>query len=148
LITGTVVETTVFVIHSYKVCVTNFMNIHSTFLYLGLSMASVSPTLSHAQVSLPAWLHPTWIKAKLSDSPVKKSDSYEMTQANVVTNNGTTNLQMNPQSNQQISQSQTQTQIKQPVNLAPVETAVPKLNEKHLTAEELKELRRQLRQQR
>ena len=135
-------ETTVFVIHSYKVRVTNFMNIHSTFLYLGLSLVSASPTLSHAQVSLPAWLQPTWIKAKLSDSPVKKSDRYEVTQANVVTNSGTTNLQMNPQSNQQISQPQ----FKQPVNLAPVETAVPKLNEKHLTAEELKELRKQLRQ--
>ena len=118
------------------------MNIHSTFLYLGLSLVSASPTLSHAQVSLPAWLQPTWIKAKLPDSPVKKSDRYEVTQANVVTNSGTTNLQMNPQSNQQISQPQ----FKQPVNLAPVETAVPKLNEKHLTAEELKELRKQLRQ--
>jgi hypothetical protein len=127
------------------------MNIHSTFLYLGLSVASVSPTLSHAQVTLPAWLQPTWIKAKLSDSPVKSTDRYVLTQAtqtNVVTNNGTTNLQLNPQTNPQMNPQISQPQLNQNVNLAPVETAVPKLNEKHLTAEELKELRRQLRQQR
>jgi hypothetical protein len=120
------------------------MKIHSTFLYLGLSVAAASSSLSYAQVNLPGWLQPTWIKAKLTDLPVKTADRYEVTQATVVTNNGTTNLQTNPQLNQQMLQPP----LKQNASLAPVETAVPKLNEKHLTAEELKELRKQLRQQR
>jgi hypothetical protein len=128
------------------------MKIYRTFLYLGLSVTSVSPGISHAQVTLPAWLQPAWIKAKLTDFPAKTADRYEMTQANVVTNNGTTNLQTNTQSNQQLNQQLNQQMLpppyKQTVNLAPVETAVPKLNEKFLTPDELKELRRQLRQQR
>ncbi len=133
------------------------MKIHSTFLYLALSVATVLPALGHAQQgTMPAWLHPTWIKAKLTYTPVKNSDRIEMAQANVVTNNGTTNLQiipqMNPPTNAQIipqlNPQTLQPQFRQAVNLAPVETAVPKINEKHLTAEELKELRKQLRQQR
>ena len=121
------------------------MKIHSTFLYLGLSVATMSPSLGHAQHSiLPAWLHPMSIKAKLTDFSVKNSDRIEVVQANVVTNNGTTNPQINPQMNLQTLQPQ----FRQAVSLAPVETAVPKINEKHLTAEELKELRKQLRQQR
>ena len=117
------------------------MKIHSTFLYLGLSVATMSPSLGHAQQSiLPAWLHPMSIKAKLTDFSVKNSDRIEVVQVNVVTNNGTTNPQMNLQT--------LQPQFRQAVSLAPVETAVPKINEKHLTAEELKELRKQLRQQR
>ena len=121
------------------------MKIHSTFLYLALSVATVLPALGHAQQgTMPAWLHPTWIKAKLTYTPVKNSDRIEMAQANVVTNNGTTNLQIIPQMNPQTLQPQ----FRQALNLAPVETAVPKINEKYLTAEELKELRKQLRQQR
>jgi hypothetical protein len=132
------------------------MKLYRTFLYLGISVASVSPTLSHAQVTLPNWLQPTWIKTKLSDFPAKNADRYDVSQSNTVTNNGITNLQMNPpmnpptsvQMNPQYNTQTLQPQIKQTVNLAPVETAVPKLNEKHLTADELKELRKQLRQQR
>ncbi len=133
------------------------MKIHSTFLYLGLSVATVLPTLGYAQqVTLPAWLHPTWIKAKFTDSPIKNSDRLEVAQVNVVTNNGTANPQiipqMNPlinaQTNSQMNPQTLQLQFRQAVSLAPVETAVPKINEKHLTAEELKELRKQLRQQR
>jgi hypothetical protein len=120
------------------------MKLHSTFLYLSLSLATALPTLGHAQVTLPAWLQPTWIKAKLTDVSAKNSDRYDVTQANVVTNNGTTNPLVNPPYNTQTLQPM----LKQNTNLAPVETAVPKLNEKHLTAEELKELRKQLRQQR
>jgi hypothetical protein len=124
------------------------MKIHSTFLYLGLSVAAASSSLSYAQVNLPGWLQPTWIKAKLTDLPVKTADRYEVTQANAVTNNGTTNPQVNPQINPQNNPQTLQQPLKQNASLAPVETAVPKLNEKHLTAEELKELRKQLRQQR
>lgn len=140
--------TTVFVDRSFKVRVTTFMKFHSTFLYLGLSMVTALPTLSHAQVAMPAWLQPTWIKAKLTDLPVKSSDHYEVSQTNGVTNNGTANLQMTPPYNPQNNPQMLQPPFKQAVNLAPVETAVPKLNEKYLTAEELKELRKQLRQQR
>ena len=136
--------TTVFVDRSLKVYVTTFMKFHRIFIYMALSAAAASPILSHAQVTLPEWLQPTWIKAKFTDSPAKTPDRYEVTQANVVTNNGTTNLQTNQQLNQQILQPP----YKQSVILAPVETAVPKMNEKYLTAEELKELRKQLRQQR
>ncbi len=138
------------------------MKIHSTFIYLGLSVATVLPALGHAQQgTLPAWLHPMWIKAKFTDSPVKNSDRIEMAQANVVTNNGTANpqsipqmkppinnAQINSQMNPQMNPQTLQLQFRQAVSLAPVETAVPKINEKHLTAEELKELRKQLRQQR
>jgi hypothetical protein len=128
------------------------MKIHSTFLYIGLSVASAQPVLCHAQSSLPAWLQPSWLKAKFTDFPVKNTDRYEVTQANVVTNNGSTNLQTNQQTypplNPQINPQMQQPQLKQSARLAPVETAEPKLNEKYLTAEELKELRRQLRQQR
>jgi hypothetical protein len=124
------------------------MKLYRSFIYIGLSVASVSPTLSHAQVTLPAWLQPKWIKAKSTDFSAKNSDRYEVAQANVVTNNGAANLQMSPQYNSQLNPQMTQPALKQAVNLAPVETAVPKLNEKHLTAEELKELRKQLRQQR
>lgn len=147
-------RTTVFVVCSYRVSVIIFMKIHSTFLYLGFSVAAASSTLSYAQqVNLPAWLQPTWIKAKLTDLPVKNSDRYEVAQqATVVTNNGMPNPLMNPPinppTNQQFNQQTLQPSIKQTASLAPVETAVPKLNEKHLTADELKELRKQLRQQR
>ena len=61
------------------------------------------------------------------------------TQANVVTNNGTVNPLI-------VKTAQKQSPNLVP-NFAPVETAVPKINEKYLTVEELKELRRQLRQQ-
>lgn len=130
------------------------MKIHSTFFYLGFSVAAASSTLSYAQqVNLPAWLQPTWIKAKLTDLPVKNSDGNEVAQqATVVANNGMSNPLVNPPiyppTNQQFNQQTLQPPIKQTASLAPVETAVPKLNEKHLTADELKELRKQLRQQR
>lgn len=144
--------TTEFVIRSYKVGVINFMKIHSIFLYLCLSLATASPTLSHAQVSLPVWLQPTWMKTKSTDFPVKNSDRYDVTPVTVVTNNGILNPKLTPQMNTQSSLSDNSQMLpppfKQTVNLAPVETAVPKLNEKHLTTEELKELRKQLRQQR
>ena len=135
------------------------MKIHSTFIYLGFSVATVLPVLAHAQqATLPAWLQPLWMKAKLTDSSVKNSDRIErieVAQVNVVTNNGTANPQsipqMNPQTNPQTNlQTNLQTlplPFKQAPGLAPVETAVPKINEKYLTADELKELRRQLRQQ-
>jgi hypothetical protein len=127
------------------------MKIHSTFLYIGLSMASTQPMLSHAQTTLPEWLQPSWIKAKFTDFPAKNINRYEVTQvtqANVVTNNGSTNMQTNQPVNPQLYPQIQQPLPKQNVRLAPVETAVPKLNEKYLTPEELKELRRQLRQQR
>lgn len=124
------------------------MKIYSTFLYIGLSMVATQPVLSQAQTSFPAWLQPSWLKTKMTDDPVKNSDRYDTTQANVLTNNGTSNLQTNPQSNQQSQQTNSQTLQPRTVTLAPVETAVPKMNEKYLSAEELKELRRQLRQQR
>jgi hypothetical protein len=122
------------------------MKLHSTFLYISLSAAGAVPTLSHAQVTVPVWLQPTWIQAKLTDFHAKNTERYTVAQANtqsnaqqntqVITNNGTANPNV------------TQVTIKQSVRLAPVETAVPKLNEKHLTADELVELRKQLRQQR
>lgn len=154
---GTANKTTVFVDRSIRVCVTTFMNIHSTFLYLGLSLATASPTLSYAQVTLPGWLQPTWIKAKLTDVPVKNSDRYEVTQANT-NNTASTNAKQAPTNTNTNTNINTNNDVpnfnaampqsKLAVKLAPVETAVPKLNEKYLTAEELKELRMQLRQQR
>ena len=127
------------------------MKIHSTFIYLGFSVATVLPALGHAQqATLPAWLQPLWMKAKLTDSSVKNSDRIErieVAQVNVVTNNGTANPQSIPQMKPQTNPQTLPLQFRQAVGLAPVETAVPKINEKYLTADELKELRRQLRQQ-
>jgi hypothetical protein len=146
--TGT--STTVFVDPSIKVGVTTFMKLHSTFLYISLSAATAVPTHSHAQVTLPVWLQPTWIQAKLTDFHAKNTERYTVAQANTQSN-----TQSNAQQNTQVSTNNgtpnpnvTQVTIKQSVRLAPVETAVPKLNEKHLTADELVELRKQLRQQR
>lgn len=114
---------------------TIFMKIYSTFIYLYFSLVTLTPALSHAQVTLPVWLQPNWIKAKLSDSPVKNADNNDLAQPNVVTNHGTANPQVKL------------LPVKPIISMAPVETAVPKINEKHLSPEELKELRRQLRQQ-
>ncbi len=126
------------------------MKIHSTFLYLSLCVTISSPTLSHAQVTLPVWLQPTWIQAKLMGFHEKNTERFDVAQANTANSNGrqvptsTNNGTVNTSANTHVAQPQ----FKQTANLAPVETAVPKLNEKHLTAEELKELRKQLRQPR
>ena len=127
------------------------MKIHCTFLYIGLSMTSALPMLSHAQATMPAWLQPSWLKTMFVDFPAKNTGRFELaqvTQTNVVTNNGSTNMQTNQQTSPQLNSQMQQALPKQNVRLAPIETAVPKLNEKYLTPDELKELRRQLRQQR
>lgn len=89
------------------------------------------PQLAYAQVQIPVWLQPSWVQAKLFEMHTRNSDRLELAQASANAKS------MEPQG-----------QLKQTAVLAPVEIAVPKLNEKHLSPEELKELRKQLRQQR
>ena len=113
------------------------MKIRSTFLPLVISMSTVSLALGqeqHAQPeqnvqqgTLPTWLQLTWTKAKFTDAKSADAKSADAKSADL------------PAKRSNRSEK---------ANLAPVETAVPKLNEKHLTADELKALRRQLRQQR
>jgi hypothetical protein len=132
------------------------MKKHSTFLFISLSVAAMSPQSSYAQMELPVWLQPSWIQAKLADFHARNVERYELAQANkaantssTTTTNGTNAANANAATNNGVLNPEAaKLQPKQTVSLAPVETAVPKLNEKHLTPEELKELRRQLRQQR
>jgi hypothetical protein len=124
------------------------------FLYLGLSMASATPTLSHAQIEWPVWLQPEWIHAKLMDFHARNTERFNLAEANAnaaaAAKNGTTNPQTANVAQQQPGQQQplSKPQLKPTGNLAPIETAVPKMNEKYLSAEELKELRKQLSQRR
>jgi hypothetical protein len=131
------------------------------FLYLGLSMASATPTLSHAQIEWPVWLQPEWIHAKLMDFHARNTERFNLAESNAnaaaaaAAKNGVSGVSgvsgaTNPQnaSVTQPQQPQFKPQLKPTGNLAPIETAVPKMNEKYLSAEELKELRKQLSQRR
>jgi hypothetical protein len=145
------------------------MKKQSTFLFISLSVAAMSPQTSYAQMDLPFWLQPSWIQAKLTDFHARNVERYESVQnkaannsANATNNTANTSITATPTAtaiatsntsnattnNGTLNPQAVQPSLKQTVALAPVETAVPKLNEKHLTADELKELRRQLRQQR
>ena len=110
--------------------------VHLRFgLQFSLCLAAFLPLPGHAGMDVPYWLYPEWIAAKVMDFHTRNTERIELAQVQAQTKNN---------ANTSISSSNDQNQRKP--NLAPVETAMPKVNEKHLSKEELMELRKQLRQ--
>ena len=117
------------------------MKIHNVRIQFGLCLAACLPLPSNAGIELPYWLDPEWVAAKVMDFHSRNSERMALEQA------------------QAKAKAQTQTQTKNNANStvnydpnprrsspAPVETALPKMNEKYLSKDELAELRKQLRQ--
>lgn len=102
------------------------------FLNLFMALALLSPSVSYAQVELPDWLNPGWVYEKVMNFHTNNAERFEQTQAKAAAKAAADAKNSPP---------------KPPTTLAPVVTAVPKLNEKYLSAEELKELRKQLKNQ-
>lgn len=107
------------------------------FLQLGLCLVAYLPLPSYAGIEVPYWLYPEWIAAKVVDFHTRNTERVELAQSQAQT-------QAKNSANSNTATSNEQNQRKP--NLAPVETATAKVNEKYLTKEELIELRRQLRQ--
>jgi cytoskeletal protein RodZ len=131
------------------------MKIHSTHLQLSLWLAACLPLPSHAGIELPYWMYPRWIAAKVIDFHVQNSERYEQAQLlaqaknnpnGTVNGNANTNAAPSDVSATTNNNEQAARKTKLVPVLAPVETATVKINEKHLTKEELMELRKQLRQ--
>ena len=115
-------------------------SIHHRFcLQFGLCLAVFLPLPSHAGMEVPYWLYPEWIAAKVMDFHTRNTERIELAQAQAQAKNTANSASS---SNTALGSDQNQ---RKP-NLAPVETANAKVNEKYLTKEELIELRRQLRQ--
>ena len=115
------------------------MKIRSAYLrfslQFGLCMTVFLPQPSHAGMEVPYWLYPEWIAARVMDFHTRNTERIELAQAQA---------KAKTNANSTVTPSNDQNQRKP--NLAPVETATPKVNEKHLSKEELMELRKQLRQ--
>jgi hypothetical protein len=107
------------------------MKIHSLHFQICCCLAACLPLASHAGVELPYWLYPEWMVAKVMAFHERNTERMVLAQAQA----------------QAQTQTQTQNQAKTTptTTLAPVETATVKANEKHLSKEELLELRKQLR---
>ena len=117
------------------------MKIHTAYLQFGLCLAACLPLPSHAGLEVPFWIYPEWIAAKAMDFHTRNTERILLaqTQAQVKNNaQGAVNVASNatPKNEQTVRKT----------NMAPVETATPKINEKHLSKAELMELRKQLRQ--
>jgi hypothetical protein len=115
------------------------MKIHSAHLrfslQFGLYLAACLPLPSHAGIEVPYWLYPEWIAARVMDFHTRNTERIELAQAHA-----------KAKSNVNSTMASINDQNQRKPNLAPVETATPKVNEKHLSKEELMELRKQLRQ--
>lgn len=96
------------------------------------------PSASYAQVDVPDWLDPNWVYEKVMNFHTRNSERHEQAQAQAKAAAAAAAKNPNPTPPSPGKTTKT---------LAPVETAVPKLNEKYLSPEELKELRRQLKNQ-
>jgi hypothetical protein len=137
--------------------VVNIMKIHNAHLQFGLWLAACMPLPSYAGMEVPYWLYPEWIAAKVMDFHARNSERYEqaqiIAQAKNTTNtsaasNATSPVTITPPaaaSGTTTTSMSNETGVRK-TNLAPVETATAKVNEKYLTKEELIELRKQLRQ--
>jgi hypothetical protein len=101
----------------------DFMKIHSLHFQICCYLAACLPLPSHAGVELPYWLYPEWMVAKVMAFHERNTERIALAQA----------------------QTQNQAKTTATTALAPVETATTKVNEKHLSKEELLELRKQLR---
>ncbi len=121
------------------------MKIHNVRIQFGLCLAAFLPLFSHAGSEVPYWLYPEWFAAKVMDFHGRNSERMALEQA----------LAKAKAQTQTQTQTQTQNNANTVINNdpnprrsspAPVETALPKMNEKYLSKEELAELRKQLRQ--
>ena len=124
-----------------KMCST----LHRFCVQFGLCLAVFLPLPSQAGMEVPYWLYPEWIAAKVMDFHTRNTERIELAQAQAQTKNSANpanGANAASTSNSVIGNDQSQ---RRP-NLAPVETATAKVNEKYLTKDELLELRRQLRQ--
>jgi hypothetical protein len=118
---------------------------HRFRLQFGLCLAVFLPLPSHAGMEVPYWLYPEWIAAKVMDFHTRNTERIELAQAQAqAKNSANTANTSNTASTSNTALFNDQNQRR--ANLAPVETATAKVNEKYLTKEELIELRRQLRQ--
>ena len=115
---------------------------HRFRLQFGLCLAVFLPLPSHAGMEVPYWLYPEWIAAKVMDFHTRNTERIELAQAQAQAKNTANTANAASTTNAALVNDQNQ---RRP-NLAPVETATAKVNEKYLTKEELIELRRQLRQ--
>jgi hypothetical protein len=115
---------------------------HRFRLQFGLFLAVFLPLPSHAGMEAPYWLYPEWIAAKVMDFHTRNTERIELAQAQAQAKNSANTANAASTTNAALVNDQNQ---RRP-NLAPVETATAKVNEKYLTKEELIELRRQLRQ--
>lgn len=133
------------------------MKIYSTIPSLGLQfclyLATCLPLPSHAGMELPYWLYPEWIAAKVVDFHTRNSERLEQAQlaaqaknnANPAATNSTATNAATANATPGTEPAQKDQTVRKG-SLAPVETAKIKINEKHLSKEELMELRKQLRQ--
>jgi hypothetical protein len=140
--------------------VVDIMKIHNAHLQFGLCLAACMPLPSHAGMEVPYWLYPEWIAAKVMDFHARNSERYEQAQILAQAKSTTTpsaasntnsvmTITATTASAVTVGTTATTMNIESSVrktNLAPVETATAKVNEKYLTKEELIELRKQLRQ--
>ena len=115
---------------------------HRFRLQFGLCLAVFLPLPSHAGMEVPYWLYPEWIAAKVMDFHTRNTERIELAQAQAQAKNTANTANAASTTNAALVNDQNQ---RRP-NLAPVETATAKVNEKYLTKDELLELRRQLRQ--
>lgn len=110
-------------------------NAHLRFgLQFGLCLAACLPFSSRAGMVVPYWFYPEWIASRVMDFHKRNAEHIGIAQSKTKSNVNTINTSSNNEQNQRIT------------NLAPVETATPKVNEKRLSKVELMELRKQLRQ--
>ncbi len=118
------------------------MKIHSAHLRFGLQfglyLAACLPLSSRAGIEVPYWLYPEWIASRVMDFHMRNTERIELANAQAQAKSKSNTITPITSSNNDQNQRKT--------NLAPVETATPKVNEKHLSKEELMELRKQLRQ--
>jgi hypothetical protein len=111
------------------------MKFYKTYLQFGLWLTACLPLPSHAGVEVPYWLYPEWIAAKVMDFHTQNSVRFEQAQLVAQAKNSL---------NAPIPAIPSTEQTIRKTALAPVETATAKINEKHLSKEELIELRKQL----
>jgi hypothetical protein len=121
------------------------MKKHSAHLQFCLWLAVCLPLPSHAEIAVPYWINPKWLMAKVLDFHVRNAERYEQVQV-LAQAKTTSNVSVNVSSSDVTNVATGKDQNQRKTNLAPVENATVKINEKQLSKEELMELRKQLRQ--
>lgn len=116
------------------------MKINVTPFHLSFWLLTLWPLSSAADIRMPFWMDPQWIQTKLMDFHARNTDrvAEDITQA-------APNVQAQNQNNANFTTKSNEPNARRS-SPASVETAVPKMNEKYLSKDELAELRKQLRQ--